>query len=63
MKYVILLLKPLTNASYTDHGSVSAIFDKSCCRLFKLVTSSLTFFTHKDDFQWQLQDVAYLPMF
>ena len=29
MKYVSLLLKPLTNAAYADCGSVFAIFDKS----------------------------------
>ena len=29
MKYVSLILKPLTNAAYADCGLVSAIFDKS----------------------------------
>ena len=54
MKYVSLLLKPRsvnkirqftfetqTNAGYADCSSVSAIFDKTCSWLFKLVTSSL----------------------
>ena len=45
MKYVSLLLKPLTNAAYADCGLVSAIFDMSCSWLFKLVTSSLTSFS------------------
>ena len=45
MKYVSLLLKPLTNAAYADYGWVSAFFDKSCSWSFKLVTSSLTYFS------------------
>ena len=45
MKYVNLLLKPLAYAAYADFGSVSAVLNKSCCWLFKLVTSSLKYFS------------------
>ena len=40
MKYVSLHIKPLTNVTCVDCGLVSAIFDKSCSWLFKLVGSS-----------------------
>ena len=45
MKYVSLLLEQLANAAETDYGLASAIFDNSCSWTFKLVTSSLTYFS------------------
>ena len=62
MKYVSLFLKPAANAENADFGLVSAIFDKSCRWLFKLVTSSLTYFFYKDDFQLGLKYITCLPM-